>query len=181
MTTLTLDLEQFTAALSKTSNKMLEWVWLNPNSPIEDETAPPSYAPSVPSVMADFVMVSSSNYRFAYSGFRYGKFSYLIERDGRYEAGELSVLHDLVVTVPGDELSPPASSSFVPPTITTCQTVAIGSIESLGVLFSFIHDSTTDGAQPKFGLAYKITDANPSVFPRITMSFVTLLLPETNT
>lgn len=179
MTTLTIDLEQFTAALAQTSNRSLGWVWLQPIVHGSEASPPPS-TPALPSVMADFVLVDSESYKFVYTGVRYARFCYLLERDGTYEAGELTVIHDLVITSSaGDEPLPPTEPlPFVPPTITTGQVATIGSVGSLGVSFSFIHDTGTNGTDAKFGLAYKITNALPAVYPRLILSYITALQPE---
>jgi len=182
MTTLTIDLEQFTQALTASINRTLPWTWLDPTSYAGSELSPPSYADPVPSVMPSFVLIPNTQYRFDYIGIRYARFCYLLERDYSYEAGELTIIHDLVVdiVIPGDELTPPVvpTSPFVSPTITTGQTVSIGSIGSLGVLFSFIHDPLSSGTMPRFGLAFKITNTLPAVFPKLTMSYITALPTE---
>ena len=179
MTTLTIDLEQFTAALTQTSNRSLGWVWLQPIIH-GDELTLPSYTPDPPSVMPDFVLIESLAYKFIYTAVRYARFCYLLERDGAYEAGELTAIHDLVIEITeSDEPAPPAEPlPFTPPTISTSQVATLGSVGSLGVSFSFIHDSGTTGADAKFGLAYKITNALPAVYPRLILSYITALQPE---
>lgn len=181
MTTLTLDLEQFTKALADTTSRTLGWVWLQPISYSDDEVILPSYVAPPPSVMPSFVLVNAPSYRFVYTAVRYARCCYLLERDGSYEAGELTVIHDLIVQTspPSSEGSPPPEPlPFVPPTITTYQTTSIGSIGSLGVTFSFIHDVTTNGSDSKFGLAFKITNALPAVYPRLNLSYITAIAPE---
>lgn len=181
MTTLTLDLEQFTSALTTTVNRSLPWTWLNPTSFVDDEPTPPSFVDPVPSVMSSYVLVPSLPYRFSYKNIRYARFCYLLERDHSYEAGELSVIHDLIITAtsPMDEtVPPPIHPVFTPPTITTSQTVSIGGVGSLGVLLSFTHDPSTNGGTEQFGLSFKITNNLPAVFPRISMAYVTAITPE---
>lgn len=182
MTTITLDLEKFIYELNKANAKTLGWTWLNPNTTVvANEPTKPSYVPTPPAVMASFSLVDNQDYRFTYTTCRYARFNYLLERNGSYEAGELTAIHNLVITpASGDELSPPVvSPPFTPPTITTYQTVSIGGMAgSLGILFSFIHDTTTSGAEAKFGLAFKITNALPAVYPRLTMSYISVLAPE---
>jgi hypothetical protein len=180
MTTLTLDLEQLTEALVKANTRTLPWVWLKQVVPPTDELTPPSYIPAPPAVMADFSLVDSDEYRLTYKSCRYSRFNYLLERDGDYESGELVVWHNMVMTPTiADELvPPPITTSFIPPDIYTYQTAGIGGVGSLGVLFSFIHDESTDGTEPKFGLAFKITNASPAVYPKLTMSYISTFAPE---
>ena len=130
--------------------------------------------------LGTYSLVDSSEYRFPYKSLRYIRFTYLLERDGLYEAGELSVIHDLVIAdTSDDELTPPSiTPPFIPPTISTYQSVSIGGIGSLGVVFSFIHDATTDGADAKFGLAFRIINSIPEVYPKLTMSYITAFPPE---
>jgi hypothetical protein len=175
MTTITIDVEQFTKALADTTNKTLGWVWLQPTTASTSELIPPSYTPTLPSVMASFVLVPLSNYRFEYTAVRYAKFSYLLERNGSYEAGDLTVIHDMPISAAqGNESTPPAvPAPFTPPTITTEQVVTIGSVGSLGVTFSFMHDSSTSGSTAKFGLGFKITSATPAVYPRLVAAYIT--------
>lgn len=171
MTTVSVDLKLFTDAL----NRSLGWVWLQPEISVGDELTPPAYNPDPPSVMAMFSLVPSNKYRFEYA-VRYARFAYLLERDGLYEAGELTAIHDMPVIeeTTGDELTPPSEiGPFVPPTITTGQTVSMGSVGGLGVEFSFIHDASTDGSDAKFGLGFKITDASPAVHPRLILAYMT--------
>lgn len=180
MTTLTLDLEQFTKALETTSNKTLGWVRLQSLVYSADELTPPDYTPDPPTIMPAFVLVASPSYRLVYKTVRYARFCYLLERDGTYEAGELTALHDLVIAdIVDDEGVPPVEPlPFIPPTISTGQVVTIGSVGSLGVSFSFIHDSGTNGNDAKFGLAYKITNALPAIYPRLVLSYITAISPE---
>jgi len=171
MTTVNVDLKLFTESL----NRSLGWVWLQPEVVTGDEPTPPAYASAPPVVMTSFALVPSSKYRFEYS-VRYARFTYLLERDGAYEAGELTAIHDLPAeeSTAGNEPSPPSDvGPFVPPTITTGQTVSIGSVGSLGVTFSFIHDDNTDGSNAKFGLGFKVTDASPAVHPRLILAYMT--------
>lgn len=129
-----------------------------------------------------YALVDSSEYRFSYKNCRYARFSYLLERNGSYEAGELTVIHDLVMSIPSsneDPLFPPTiTTPFTPPNITTSQNVSIGSLGSLGVIFKFVHDANSDGNDPKFGLAYRIVNPNPAVFPRLTLSYISTFSPE---
>lgn len=171
MSTVTLDLKLFSESL----NRSLGWVWLQPDGGSENEVSPPSYTPEPPSVMPSFALVPSAKYRINYS-VRYARFAYLLERDGSYEAGELIAFHDLSVidSSIGDELTPPPEPSpFVPPIITTEQIVTTGSVGSLGVEFSFLHDDETEGTDACFRLGFKITDASPVVYPRLNLAYVT--------
>ena len=184
MTDITLDLAQFTAALSSASNKTLGWTWLKPTVSVTDELIRPSYADPVPSVMSSFVLIDNPKYRFSYASSRYARFCYLLERNGTYEAGELSSLHYLALepsaqTNEGQQTAEP--SIFTPPLIRTTQTVLagdFGTIGGLGVYFSFEHDITSSGSDPKFGLAFKITSVTPAVFPRLTLSYLAVVEPE---
>jgi hypothetical protein len=126
-----------------------------------------------------YSLVDSPEYRFEYNYLRYLRFNYLLERNGVYEVGELSVIHDLVITeTPGDEVIPtPIVSPFTPPNISTYQSVSIGSRESLGVIFSFIHDVSTTGGEAKFGLAFRITNELPAVYPKLIASYITAYPP----
>jgi len=180
MTTITIDVTQFTEALTAATNRTLKWVWLQPTAAPSDELIPPTYVPTPPAVMPSFALIASTSYRFDYTAVRYARFCYLLERNGSYESGELSVIHNLVATTaPSSENTPPpVPAPFVPPTISTYQTVSIGSVGSLGVIFSFIHDASTSGATAQFGLAYQITNASPSVYPKLNLSYVTALPPE---
>jgi len=178
MTTLTLDLEQFTKSLEQATNRSLGWVWLQPIT--HGDESLPSYIPDPPAVMPSFVLIDADTYRFSYKSVRYARLCYLLERDGTYEAGELTAIHDLIFeSTNSDEPLPPSEPlPFVPPTITTSQVTTMGSVGSLGVLFSFLHDPDTGGGDAKFGLAYKITNALPAVFPRLVMAYITALPPE---
>jgi len=295
MTTLTLDLEQFTAAMVKATKKTLGWVKLQPILAPGDEVTPPSYTPDPPSVMAgssfsgaspatdislgtdnkfnisdgvtsalvtltvagkitgaliateletqinsafttagaatrvrvvfdsiykiysdatfedskliitdatsnnvaddlklgvanggvetvgSYVLIDAKDYKFDYGAVRYARFCYLLERDGNYETGELTVLHDLVVSgaLPADESSPPpAPAPFSPPNITMGQTILMGSIGSLGVVFLFKHDVATGGSDAKFGLAYRIMTDTPALYPKLNLSYITAIAPE---
>lgn len=178
MTTITIDVTQFTETLTAATNRTLEWVWLQPTAAPSDELIPPNYVPTPPAVMPSFALIASTSYRFDYTAVRYARFCYLLERNGSYESGELSVIHNLVIsgiTPSNENTPPPVPIPFVPPTISTYQTVSIGSVGSLGVLFSFIHDASTSGATAQFGLAYKITNALPDVYPKLNLSYVTAL------
>jgi len=174
-TTITLDVEQFTKALADTTNKTLGWVWLQPTATPISELTPPSYTPIPPSVMASFALVPLSTYRFEYTSVRYAKLSYLLERNGSYEAGDLTVIHNMPIsTTQGNESTPPSiPAPFTPPTITTGQAVTLGSVGSLGVTFSFMHDSSTSGSTAKFGLGFKITNATPAIYPRLVAAYIT--------
>jgi hypothetical protein len=180
--TITIDLEQFTKAMQSTTNRSLGWTWLMPTATVGNEMSPPSYSPTLPSVMPAFVLIPNTSYRFTYSSVRYARFCYLLERNGSYEAGELSVIHDLVIvdmTHADEAVPPPEPLPFTPPMITTGQTVSIGSVGSLGVTFSFMHDVSTSGADAKFGLAFKITNATPAFWPRLEAAYITAIEPET--
>lgn len=296
MTTLTLDLEQFTAAMVKATKKTLGWVKLQPILAPGNEVTPPSYTPDPPSVMSgssfsgalpsidislgtdnqfnisdgvtpptlvtltvagkttgaliateletqinaafttagaatrvrvvfdsiykiysdatfqdskllitdatsnniaddlklgianggietvgSYVLIDAKDYKFDYGAVRYARFCYLLERDGSYETGELTVLHDLVVSgsIPADESSPPpAPAPFSPPNITMGQTILMGSIGGLGVVFLFMHDPATGGSDAKFGLAYRIMTDTPTVYPKLNLSYITAIAPE---
>jgi hypothetical protein len=182
MSDITISVDQFTEILTNASNKSLGWVWLKPAPVIGNEITPPSYSPVLPSVMSSFVLIpNNTTYRFTYTSVRYARFCYLLERNGSYEAGELSIIHNLVITptTPSNEAQPPSPPlPFTPPTITTGQTVSIGSVGSLGVTFSFIHDISTSGGEAKFGLAFKITNALPAVFPRLDAVYISAISPE---
>lgn len=176
MTTITIDIEQFTQALASTTNKTLGWVWLQATAITGNEITPPTYMPIPPSVMADFAFVPSSTYRFDYSAVRYAKMCYLLERNGSYEAGELTVIHNIPAAnlVPSNEPTPPSYPlPFTPPTITTGQSTTLGTPGSLGVTFSFMHDPSTSGSTAKFGLGFKITSATPAVYPRLILAYIT--------
>ena len=173
----TIDLDKFTESLNRT----LGWVRLQPEAPVDDETSPPSYDPDVPSIMTEFVLVPAEKYKFNYE-LRYIRFSYLLERDGEYEAGELSIIHDDPVSESSEDESggsPPSEPEpFEPPTFTMDQIVTMGSVGSLGVEFSFMHDESTSGVEASYGLAFKITDDLPAVFPRLVMAYVTVITKE---
>ena len=175
MTTITIDIEQFTQALASTTNKTLGWVWLQPTITQGNESTPPTYLPVPPSVMSSFSLVPSSTYRFEYTSVRYAKMCYLLERNAVYEAGELTVIHNLpAATTTSSEAVPPSYPlPFTPPTIITGQTATVGSVGSLGVTFSFIHDASTSGATAKFGLGFKITSATPAYYPRLILAYIT--------
>ncbi len=168
MTTVNLDLIEFVKAVSRT----LGWVVLKPQDNTGDELTPPDYAELPPYVMDNYIFVPSDNYLFEYQSVRYAKLSYLLERDGSYEAGELTVLHNLplVSQVTSDEIVMLGEQPvFIPPGITMMQSATIGAIGSLGVLFNFMHDFNS--TIPKFGLGFKIVDANPSNYPKLIAAY----------
>jgi len=165
---ITLDLDAFVKGLREASNRTLGWVELRPPPiQVDEPTQPPEdwYPPYVMTVPA---LIESDKYRFDYESIRYARFCYLIERDGIYEAGELQVIHDLEVI---------RNSSFSVPDISTFRVVS-PITGNVGVDLTFIHDPATTGTQPKFGLAFMITDALPAVFPKITLSYITAFAPE---
>jgi len=178
MTDITIDIDQFTQSIKDAVNRTQPWVILQPEKPQENETEPPVVSDSVPSVMTDFALVPSSEYRFSYA-IRAAKFGYVLERGGSYETGVLSVVHDLpaINNAGGSEANRPAESApFIPPGILFSHQVDIGG--PLGVDFTFMHDDTTSGSNEKFGLAFKITTALPAKYPALTLCFITAFSQE---
>jgi len=181
-----LDLDTLIAGLKEASNRTLGWVELQPPIPQDDELSPPTEDHDPPYVMPAPVLVNSSNYRFGYETVRYARFNYLLERNGLYEAGEISVLHDLVIsqtfTIPNIDTG--RLVRFCPDT-PTCPITG-----NLGVELVFIHDTGTTtgvgetglslggGSKPRFGLGFRITEALPAVYPKLTMSYITAFAPE---
>lgn len=177
MTDITINLEQFTKTLSSASNKTMGWVWLKPTPTPTNETTLPLPIDPVPSVMGSYLYIDNTTYRFSYKSVRYVRLAYIMERGGSYQAGELSCFHNFITTVvvPTGEATLPTEPVFTPPTI-----AVLGDTSNLGVSFSFIHDTTSSGTDPKFALAYKITDASTAAFPRFNAAYITAISPEDN-
>lgn len=176
MSNIQLNLDAFMKGLQEASNRTLGWVRLQPPPPQDDEPSQPPEDHDPPQVMAEPLLIESDKYRFDYEVIRYARFNYLLERDGIYEAGELNVLHDLEII---------RNSSFSVPNIYTsrlvrfCPAAPLSPITgNLGVELIFVHDVLTTGTQPKFGLAYRITDALPAVYPKLTVAYNTAFAPE---
>ena len=176
MSKIQLDLDDFMKGLQEAANRTLGWVRLQPPPPQDDEPSQPAEDHDPPYVMAEPMLISSDKYRFDYEIIRYARFNYLLERDGIYEAGELNVLHDLEII---------RNSSFTVPNIYTSRLVRFAPetppspiTGNLGVELTFIHDVYTTGTQPKFGLAFRITDDQPAVHPKLTMAYNTAFAPE---
>lgn len=179
MTDITLNVEQFTAGIKDAVSRTLAWVELKPPKAPLDEITPPDDVEEAPSVMAEFFLVPSTDFRFEYKKIRSAKLSYLLERDGSYCAGVFTFFHDLAVdlTTPDNEnTQPPIPDSFIPPNFFFHRTTEGG---NLGVEFSIMHDDTTSGSEEKYGLAFKITDADPPKFPKLVASYLSAFSQET--
>lgn len=180
MTDITLNLEQFTAGLKNAVSRTLEWVELRPNKAPENELTPPQDAEETPSVMAEFALVPSDAYRFEYTNIRSARLSYLVERDGSYCAGVFTLFHDLAVdntTSENENTQPDVPATFIPPNFYFNRSLELGG--NLGVEFSLCHDDTTSGSKEKFGLAFKITQAEPPKFPKLIVSYLSAFSQET--
>jgi hypothetical protein len=155
-------------ALAASVNRTMGWTMLKPAAPQGDEPDPPSPDEAPPQAMAEFALVPSSSYRFEYTSARYVRLCYLLERNGVYEAGELSAVHFMPEGYEGNP------SEFEPPVITTEQSVSMGAINGLGVRFEFMHDPGTEGSTAKFALGFKITESTPAVHPRLAAAYMTV-------
>lgn len=175
MTTITLEIEQFTQSLVNAMNRSLGYVTLQPETSPGSEISPPSYSPPVPSVMVNFALVPSDRYRFNYSGIRSAKFIYFLSRNALYEIGELTVIHDLqAASVPGSEPVPPSEPlPFTPPNFYILRNIILQTGGALGVDFTFQDSPVSAGKDPEYALAFKITNALPAVWPTLNMSYVT--------
>jgi len=189
-------LDNMTQSLERLASSDLGWVTLQPPIVQDDELSPPAEDHDLPYVMADYVLIDDSRYRFDYNNIRYARFNYLLERNGVYEAGELSVLQDLPAV---------RKDAFLLPNIETERLVRLCTADTqsplvgnLGVEFEFFHDPTTTyspgvseniggvptpvttqyGTKPMFGLGFKIVDDMPAVHPKFTMTFLTYFTPE---
>ena len=175
MTTITLEMEQFTQSLQDAMNRSMGYVTLQPETTQGSEGSPPPYTPSVPSVMGSFALVPSDKYRFNYNGVRAAKFVYFLSRNALYEIGEFIVIHNLQATSSvGNEPTPPSEPlPFTPPNFYVQRNVILQTGGALGVDFTFQDSPVSAGSQPEYALSFKITNALPAVWPTLNMSYVT--------
>ena len=175
MTTITLEMEQFTQSLQSAMNRTLGYVSLQPETTPGNEISPPSYSALAPYVMSSYALVPSDSYRFNYKGVRSAKFLYILSRNALYEIGEFIVIHNLQNgSVAGSELVPPSEPlPFTPPTFYIQRNVILQSGGALGVDFTFQDSPVSAGSDPEYALAFKITNASPAVWPSLNMSYVT--------
>lgn len=139
-------------------------VTLNPNLPV-DET-PPDPQPD-PAVMATPELVPSSKYRWKYKDIRFLHLGYILERDGYYEYGEIKLLSNQAITTEEDP-----NVTFTPPTFATSFASSLNT-GTINCTLSILQDSLSD--EPQFGIAYKITNALPNVYPTLRVFVMKLL------
>jgi len=130
----------------------------------------PTTLPTIPSVMVDFELVASTAYRWQYNQIRYLKLGYVLQRDGEFETGELDIISKAV------KVSSINPETYVIPDIFVEQTITQQTGGALGVDITAMTDSLSTLQEPRFGIAYKITNATPTIFPTIRV-FVLKLLP----
>jgi hypothetical protein len=161
MTTITLNLEDFTKVLQRELSAELGYVDLIPGLKAGLEIDPDTL-PTVPAVMLSPDLVANSNYRFNYYQYRYIRLLYFLKRDTLFEAGELDIITDAIPY----EYEP---DPFVVPTLNLNKRVLYNVGGDLGVELSLIQDPDS---YTKFSIAFKITNALPAVFPTLRMSLI---------
>lgn len=163
MATFTLDIDEFSEALTTALTFDMGKVSLIPGAKATAEVDPTSL-PTTPTVMGSAELVPSVRYRFPYYRVRYLLIGYFLERDGEYEVGDLEILSEAPNVDPND------GSTFTPPTIHVRRRPSILTNGSgIGVEFGVAYDPDVGVEAPVFGITYQIRVATPSVFPTLRM------------
>lgn len=141
----------------------------------------PELLPTVPYVMSDFILVANNNYVFPFNFTRYLKLGYFLSRDEQFESGEFDIISKVIQKHsgefdPGTSNDPPAAFAGSASDLHFHRTVIQRTSGDLGVDFTLLVAPTTLPFNPSFGIAYKITNASPAVFPSLRI-FVIKLLP----
>jgi hypothetical protein len=172
---ITVDLDMLTAALAAGANRDLGSVLLRLTPPPTSEALPPAVPNQVPSVMPSFALVPSSAYEFLFKDTRFLRLPYILERNHIFEFGELLILSSALAgseddITPGNEVTPPSvPPNPTPPALTVTKNVIMSS-GSVNCDLSAIPDLSTTSKDMKFGVAFKITNASPAVFPMLRMA-----------
>ena len=178
MSQVTVELNDLISALSSGTNRDLGNVLLRVSNVLVNETVQPALPITTPVVMTDFAMVPSDSYKFFYSQSRFLKIYYILERDVKWEMGELLILNTSPIVTEESQTPPSESGSTlppadpVPPTVLLRRNILMWTSEdtdagALGVDLAIIPDPTTTNKGMMFGIAYKITNATPAIFPTI--------------
>lgn len=125
----------------------------------------PSTIPSTVTVMGSAKLVASKKYRFSYNYFRFLRFGYILERNGKYEHGDFFITSKAVYK---ESVDP---NNYTIPSIFFGQTTMY-SEGSLGVTLGAMTDPDSLKSEPGFGITYQITNASPNVFPTLRMYMI---------
>lgn len=171
MTQITIDLQTLQQQLSLAASRNLPLVQLQPYIPTSGSYAYHEQKYDTPAVMGWWEPIDDLTYVFRYKDIRFFRLGYILERDGVYKVGELSVLSDLVAPTsspPSSEPTPPpVPTPPTPPTLTVVDTVIIPGLVGVDLSFQYLPETAQSVYDMRFTLSYKITTAIPAVFPTI--------------
>lgn len=176
---ITVDMDVLTASLKAASAAYLPWTTLQATSyTLNEPVKPPIDIYTTPAVMASQSFVPATEYMWRYKDTRQVIIEYIVQRgSSNWQTGRIRIFHDMDLTTAYsmDETKPqPLPDIFIPHSLYVSNTVDV-SVGDCGVNIFAAHDSRSDNSEERFGITFQITNALPSVFPRMAATYVSVI------